>query len=43
VYAEPVVLIGRFIDEQHGKIAEIVYNGFEATIVEQVGDGESTT
>ena len=40
--AEPVVLILREVDEEHRTIAEVVDDGFEAPVVEQISDGQAS-
>ena len=41
VEAEPVVCGFRLVDEEHGAVGEVVDDGFEAAVVEEVGDGEA--
>ncbi len=39
--SEPVVLILCEVDEEHGVVAEVVDDGFDAAVVEEIGDGEA--
>ncbi len=41
VQSEPMVLVFGEVDEEHGVVAEVVDDGFDASVVEEVGGGKA--
>ena len=39
--AEPVILVASEIDKEQGVVTEVIDDGFDAAIIEEVGSGET--